>query len=594
VRDPALTEALRRLAAEAATRFSSLVASGDEIPFDVAEDAGPDSLFYRYVPLTARYVGERADEVRSLPAFEPAREAVAEAAVAAPYLEARGRPVPEDEGTRAEAMLLLFVAALWDGSTDFALDRPRLDRALDTLDAETRELDETDMLIVPLVGLRMSAPRISLPSGVRIVRADSIEVPLEAMRSEGMNREPWEPQFLAVAEQDAQSEDPVEALRQLHELISVMRLFKEGAIGLGPHAFAPTGDDSWRRIATGAPPTRPGSYELSEAETAELAEFAGDLEACPDPRGSLAWAIARFEMGCERASAIEGLSDHLLALQAVLEGEGPVGASLPMRAAALIAEPDERPQTSLRFERIQHLERALIAGAPVGPAGLDAGAAADHAAWLEEGLRAILRDAALGEHGADLGAAADETLIAAGLIAGEVSEEQMGSAAEWDVISEVGENADREEEIRVTDERDELLEREARAGSGEEIRVTAKPATEQEFDRAVGASAQEGLEAGPPEVDEDLSEEAHDDGSRADPGDDYQEGTMIDRDWLGEVERADSATLEWPATAIGEPAPGERERIDTPRVRHLFPVPEDADWEVRELDYDRRKTANGR
>ena len=31
---------------------------------------------------------------------------------------------------------------------------------------------------------------------------------------------------------------------------------------------------------------------------------------------------------------------------------------------------------------------------------------------------------------------------------------------------------------------------------------------------------------------------------------------------------------------------GNRERVDTPRVRHLFPVPEDADWEVRELDYD--------
>ena len=49
-----LNEALKRLATEAAMRFSSLVASGDQIPFDVAEDAGPDSPFYRYLPLTAR------------------------------------------------------------------------------------------------------------------------------------------------------------------------------------------------------------------------------------------------------------------------------------------------------------------------------------------------------------------------------------------------------------------------------------------------------------------------------------------------------------------------------------------------------------
>ena len=38
VRDFLLNEALKRLSTEAATRFSSLVASGDQIPFDVAAD----------------------------------------------------------------------------------------------------------------------------------------------------------------------------------------------------------------------------------------------------------------------------------------------------------------------------------------------------------------------------------------------------------------------------------------------------------------------------------------------------------------------------------------------------------------------------
>ena len=49
------------------------------------------------------------------------------------------------------------------------------------------------------------------------------------------------------------------ALRQLRELISVMRLFKGGGIGLGPYAFVPTGEDCWRRLPTGAPATRPGA-----------------------------------------------------------------------------------------------------------------------------------------------------------------------------------------------------------------------------------------------------------------------------------------------------------------------------------------------
>jgi hypothetical protein len=576
VRDTALTEALRRLAAEAATRFSSLVAGGDEIPFDVAEDEGPDSLFYRYVPLTARYVADRTEEVRSLPAFESARDAVVEAGVAAPYLEARGRSVPEDERVRADAMLLAFVAALWDGSADFALDIPRLDRALQSLDAETREIEQSDLMIVPLVGLRMKIARLDLPIGVRIVRAKDIEAPIEAMRSEGMNREPWEPQFIAVAEQGPESEEPAEALRQLRDLISVMRLFKEGGLGLGPYAFVPTGEDSWRRLATGAAPTRSGGYDLSEAEAEDLARLASELEVRPGPRGSLAWAIRRFEMGCERPSAVDGLSDHLLALQAVLEGEGPVGASLPMRVAALIAEPEDRPQTSRRLEDIQLLERALITGAPAEELDLEEDTVAGHAAWLEEALRAILRSAALGAHGADIGAAADETLIAAGLIAGEVSEEQMGSGAEWDLVAddEDFEDANGEEEIRVTDERDELLESEARAASGEEIRVIAA------------------VQADDPPVAEEQAEAEHDD--EPVPQADGDEQGTVGRDWLGDVERADGATLEWPAAEIDEPAPGERERIDTPRVRHLFPVPEDADWEVRELDYDRRETANGR
>src|SRR6185503_1015720 len=65
-----------------------------------------------------------------------------------------------------------------------------------------------------------------------------------------------------------------------------------------------------------------------------------------------------------------------------------------------------------------------------------------------------------------------------------------------------------------------------------------------------------------------------------------EEGSeMIERDWLSEVSR--DATLEWPA-AEGERRLHQRDRIDTPRVRHLFPVPDDADWSVRELEYRRR------
>jgi hypothetical protein len=152
VRDARLQEALKRLAAEAATRLTSLVATGEELPFDVAENEG-EHTFYRYVPLTGRFVRQQADEIRSLPAFGPACSAVDQAGIAAPYLEARGEPVPEDAVERADAMLIAFVARLWEGCTEFTIDKPRLESAVAELEAEVRDLSEAEVLFAPLVGL---------------------------------------------------------------------------------------------------------------------------------------------------------------------------------------------------------------------------------------------------------------------------------------------------------------------------------------------------------------------------------------------------------------------------------------------------------
>ena len=538
MRDFLLSEALKRLATEAATRYSALVAEGDPIPFDVTAEEGEESAFYSYVPLTGRYVAERADELRSLPSFAPARVAAIEAGVASLYLEARGESVSADPGARAERMLTVFFSSLWEGSTGFSLDRERLEDALSTLDAESRDPDDADVLIVPIVGLRMSMPCLQLPSGVRVVRADSIDAPADAMRSEGMGRAAWEPQFLAVAEQDPDG-GADQALQQLRELISVMRLFKGGGVGLGPYAFAPTGEDHWRRIPTGAPATRPGGYRLSESEGAELAVFAQTLESQPDPDSALSWAVGRFEMGRERESGLDALSDHLLALRAVLEGHGPVGASLALRAAAMICDESlDRIEAREKVEDVLELERSLMNGRTVARA-------IELAGWAEDGVRRLLRQAALGELGDDLPAAADETLIANGLAEGDAeitvsvldspdpaedSPGMPGREAE-EVPADSGPAGDLQEELELHEE--EYMEQETRImepiPAEDEITITATP-------------------------------------------------------WLDEVsEGRPGDSLEWPAGHDRDLQ--HRERIDTPRVRHLFPVP-DADWEVSHLEYE--------
>jgi hypothetical protein len=545
VRDFLLNEALKRLATEAATRFSMLVAGGDEIPFDVSAEDGDDSGFCSYVPLTGRYVAERSHELRSLPSFGPAREAAVEAGVAAPYLESRGEIVPADPGERAELMLTNFISSLWDGSTGFALDRARLDSALTTLDAEARDADDADIVLVPIVGLRMSLARLELPHGVRVVRADSIDAPIDAMRSEGMGRASWEPQFLAIAEQHAE-EGAGAALRQLQELISVMRLFKGGGIGLGPFAFAPTGEGCWRRIATGAPATRPGGYRLSEAEAGELVELASTLEARPDPDSALTWAVGRFEMGCERESALDGLSDYLLALRAVLEGHGPVGASLPMRAAALISDDSlDRIEARERVEDTLELERSLMNGRPVE-------GAIELAGWAEEGVRRLLLQAALGELGNDLSATADETLITTGLEAGDAQIAVTVPTANPDTAAAAGEDAGRIDE------------------------TSPSPGTDHDL---ILTGPDKGLSY-PIEQEEDMRETRI-----MEPIPAEHEIKITATPWLEEVsEGRPGDSLEWPA---GEDRDLQhRERIDTPRVRHLFPVPEDADWNVSHLEYE--------
>jgi hypothetical protein len=74
--------------------------------------------------------------------------------------------------------------------------------------------------------------------------------------------------------------------------------------------------------------------------------------------------------------------------------------------------------------------------------------------------------------------------------------------------------------------------------------------------------------------------------------------TSTAHDWLSEVsDDADGETMEWPAPAgdtgeVPEWRQGEEdeEPLTEPRIRHLFPVPEEGDWDVGELEYDRSRT----
>ncbi len=254
------------------------MAAGHEIPYDVQEP-GNGSPLPRYVPLTHRFVRDHAPALLELDSFGSACAAIESAELAGPYLEEFGIDVPPDARERAELAGTVFLCRLWTDSTDFSLDGDRLGEAIAELEAGGETRDDEIEVVVPLRGLQMPVVRLELATAT-IVRADTVEVPAEARASEGAGAAGWEPTFLAAARVKASeaSEDDgernpdagarsVEAFRQL---ITALRLFQPGGVGLGPYAWTRAGADRWRRIATGAGRPRRGGYRLAEDVLGDL------------------------------------------------------------------------------------------------------------------------------------------------------------------------------------------------------------------------------------------------------------------------------------------------------------------------------------
>jgi len=271
MRDLVVREALETMARDAAKRFREQIASGGEIPYDIQE-SGDGSPLPQYTPLTERFIREHAPLLRELDSFGAACAAIEAAELASPYLAESGLDAPPDPRRRAELAGVVFLCRLWQDSTDFSLDADRLRTAVAEIeaggDAGAGEIE----VVVPLRGLRMEANRLELATAT-IVRADTVDVPAEARAPEASGGAGWEPTFLAIATVPAQPEifgddegdDPgtrsVEAFRTL---ITTLRLFKEGGVALGSHAWTRVAGGRWRRVATGDGRPRPGGYRLAD------------------------------------------------------------------------------------------------------------------------------------------------------------------------------------------------------------------------------------------------------------------------------------------------------------------------------------------
>jgi hypothetical protein len=420
MRNRTLYQSLRDFAEQAAFQLEADASGGAEIPFEVVESPGARAPLYCYRPLTGNFIRDRLGVLGRLPTYAPARRAVEQLGGLEAYLRVRGEPrIPEDPGDLADAALRSFLSAMYAEASEFEFSAARFSRAYRELEASVYESRSLTAVAVPLHGLELASEQVPLGEGLALVRGDALDdAPAEAVWSRPTPGQA--PNVLAVLTVEGAAGDPPplgEARSRFLRLLTALRLVDAAGFALGTSAWARTDAGPWQLVALGigggCPRGAPYRVELDEED--ELRGFVSLVaRRIPGPqgtnafRGEVAWALRRFEMGCEREDPCEAVSDHLLALRALLEPEGPASGRLAQRLAAICAVPEERAALAERTAHAISLERGLIAG--LAPAAPDADALVHD---MAHHLRALLRDVLCGHLDPDLVALADGILAEA-------------------------------------------------------------------------------------------------------------------------------------------------------------------------------------
>src|SRR3954463_13085322 len=415
MRNRRLHDSLRVFALDSARALSEDIEAGAEVAFELDERSTGRSVLYRYRPLIATFISERWQQLRTLESFGGAADELGTGAAA--YLRGQGLAAAAD----SQPALLAMLERIWEDATSFAFPEDRFERVYEEVERALYEDVLQSAIAAPLPGLVMERDRFDLGDGMALVRGDLSGAPPEAVWPSGtseIDRGRMAPNVVAVIDTElpADAQLPVpEARWQLRRLVTAFRLWRSGSVSLPATGWARADDGPWRQVALQpAPPARGGAWALGAEEEESFKQFAA-LVAAWEPTGPLAWALARFDMGCERSSDGEALSDYLLALRGLLDAVDEAGQpTLARRLAALCAEEANRGILMAHVEAALNLELALIAGVPIDawspPAGVASGR--ELVGEIEEHLRALLRDVVCGYLKPELASMADEILLA--------------------------------------------------------------------------------------------------------------------------------------------------------------------------------------
>ncbi len=428
-----LEEALADFAVEASTRLQTEIAGGAEIPFELEAPTGGRARIGRsraregglqlYSPLVGRFIADRWPLLSRLQSCERAVSELAAFPGLERYLaslELRGGLRTPIRSALAVQALKGFLGEVFDGQSDFALHEPRLRAALARVEAASLAEAGIVTLIASLSGLAILSPRIQMMDTLAISRPQALSgvpeqalAPLAAGAEHGGRAGAGEAESLLVVLEVADEDGRVDralhdADRLLRELLRALRLYGDGRIALSPLASACAGDGPFAPVALTCGGGRShGMLVVRPEQEDELRAFCSLLCRRTPREDALAWALRRFELGCERGGELQALSDHLLALQALLEPDRLAPGLLAARTAALCASPEARRQTAARVLAALELERDLLRGEAERSA-----AAIELEHEIEGHVRALLRDVICGHLQPDLIALADELAIA--------------------------------------------------------------------------------------------------------------------------------------------------------------------------------------
>jgi hypothetical protein len=427
VRNASLNTILKEFTGDSALQLTAATRAGVEIPFEIVEAPSPPggrrrAPLYCYRPLTGAFIRERLGVLSALPSYAAAVRALAEAEGTERYLTLRGEArVPAPGRERADAVLRCFLARVFEERSEFGLDDVRFALAYEELERALYEGRCVTTVIAPLLGIGLDPATSDLPlgDGLSLVPgADLPDAPAEAVWGSGGADGRQEPNVLLVltAAQDRAARPPIaQARARFRRVLTAVRLFERGGYALGPLLWTRADAGAWRALPFGTSGRAGGTGFLTlipAAHEDELRAFCNLIARRIPNGGEIAWALSRFEMGCERLAPFEALSDHLLALRALLEPEGPGSGRLAQRLSVICARPEDRAALAERIAHTISLERAVIAG--VAPGGVNPERPPEPAARLVdelvEHLRGLLRDVLCGHLDSDLRAVADDLL----------------------------------------------------------------------------------------------------------------------------------------------------------------------------------------